>query len=72
MCLEPWPSVRLRKFTDVVFVFVFGTITKSPLKRDICLRKVNNVEFVSGIMTKCPFNRGVRVRKVKKEVFVCV
>lgn len=55
-----------------MFVFVFGTITKSPLKRDICLRKVNNVEFVSGIMTTCPFNRGVRVRKVKKEVFVCV
>lgn len=55
-----------------MFVFVFGTMTKSPLKRDVCLRKVNNVESVSGITTKCPFKRGVCVMKVNKEVFVCV
>ena len=54
-----------------MFVFVFGTMTKSPLKRDVCLRKVYNVEFVSGIMTKCLLKRGVRLRKVKNVVY-CV
>ena len=42
-------------------LYVAGTITKCPLKRDVCLWEVKNVKFVCGWegYTKCPFNRGV-------------
>ena len=48
-------------------------MTKCPLKRGVCLRKVNNVVlYVTETMTKCPLKRGVCLKKVINVVFVCV